>query len=163
MSLLDLPRPITPSNSLALRCHDTISKMVTAFSVQDIDTIISLFADGATYCDVRGGGQRGGEYHGKPAIQQAFVRQFRLMGRHNYESSTIVANEQTAFASWTLVLQNTDGSAAAKFEGADHFELDGDAQVVLKKAWLKGQSRLARKILSRNPLQVLRYPAYAMS
>jgi len=161
MSLLDLARP-TPPDSLAQRCHDTISRMVVAFSVQDIETIMNLFADGATYCDVRGEGARGGEYHGKPAIRKAFVRQFQLMGRHTYESSTIVANEQTAFASWTLVLGDENGVEAAKFDGADHFELDGDARVVLKKAWLKGQTRLAKTVLVRNPLQVLRYPAYAL-
>jgi len=153
--------PAIASSSLSERCHDTISEMVCAFAVQDIDVIMGLFAEDATYCDIRGDGQSGGEYHGKAAIRKAFVRQFHLAGTHSYELPTIVANGQTVFASWTLVLGNAHDPAAARFDGVDQFALDGDARVILKKAWLKGQPRLARKVMARNPLVALRHSVYA--
>lgn len=161
MTYLDTPN--LTRDELTRRCRNTIEQLVDAFAEQDIDSIMELFADDATYCDIRGGGQRGGEYSGKLAIRQAFARQFHLMGRHTFEAPTIIADGRTVFTSWTLVLGSADDPAAARFEGADHFELDEHARVTLKKAWLKGQPRLARKIMMRNPQRAFRYPAYALS
>ncbi len=157
-----LPPPKTSPDDFTSSCHRTISALVSAFAAQDIDMIMSLFADNATYCDIRGKGIRGGEYFGKASIREAFTRQFRLMGLHTYEAPVIIAKGQTAFASWTLVLGLPEDSRAHRFDGIDFFELDEMAKVTLKKAWLKDQSRLASRLIARNPLQVFRDPAYAL-
>jgi ketosteroid isomerase-like protein len=144
-----------PANSkdddLSARCRITIMKLVEGFAVQDIDTIMDQFAETAVYCDVLGEGARGDEYRGKEAIRAAFVRGFALVGPHTYEKPTVVANGHVCFASWTLVLGDAADPSAPRFEGADHFELDEQARVLLKKAWLKGQPRLARTLINAQP------------
>ena len=163
MSLIDLPKTGGRPDDMTERSRQTIAKLVSAFSTQDIDGIMELFSMEAVYCDIRGHGQRGGEYRGKHAIRHAFARQFRMMGQHTFEAPTIVADGQTAFASWTMVLGQSNDPNAKRFEGADHFELDSEARVTLKKAWLKGQPRLGRNVLLRNPLSIFRFPRYALS
>jgi len=150
------------TEDLTQACYETVSQLTAAFMVQDIDRIVSLFADDSTYCDIRGPGQRGRKSQGKAAIRRAFTRQFQLMGTHTFEQPTIVANGQSAFSSWTLVLGDPNDPAAPRFEGADHFELDANAKITLKKAWLKGHARLARTLLLRNPFGALQLPKYAL-
>ena len=153
--------PGVPAEELTQACYETVNQLTAAFMVQDIDKIIRLFAEDSTYCDIRGPGQRGRNSHGKTAIRSAFTRQFELMGPHTFEQATIVAQGQRAFSSWTLVLGDSDDPAAPRFEGADHFELDKNAKITLKKAWLKGHARLARTLLLRNPIGALKLPTYA--
>jgi len=122
------------------RCRQTAAQLVEAFAVQDIDKIMGLFADASTYCDIAGDGPRGDEYVGKAEIRGAFLQGFELLGDHTYEAVSVVAEGTTAFASWVLILGRADDPSALRFDGADHFEMNEEAQVVLKKAWIKGQS-----------------------
>lgn len=145
------------------RCHNTVTQLVHEFGRQDIDAIMSHFAENSCYCDLRGGGQRGFEAVGKTAIREAFLRQFYLMGNHTFEAPTIVGSGRTVLASWTLVLGDAADPRTPRFEGADHFELDENAKVVLKKAWLKGQRRLGWHSLLRHPLRAIRYPSYVLA
>jgi ketosteroid isomerase-like protein len=135
------PSPIKPTaHDLTERCRQTAADLVAAFAAQDIETIMSLFADDATYCDVQGAGQRGDEYHGKDAIRAAFLAGFDALGEHTYEAVAVAAEGTTAFASWVLIHGRADDPSAPRFDGADHFEMDENARVVLKKGWLKGLS-----------------------
>lgn len=154
-------QPIETPDSIAdcniEQCHfATITQLVQAFAVQDIDHIMSLFAEQSRYCDIRGNGQHGIELKGKQAIEQFFTKQFNLLGDHTYESPKIVVAGNTAFASWTLVLGKTDDRGAPRFDGIDHFALNADSEVTLKRAWLKGQPRLRRWTMLRRPTAIMR-------
>lgn len=140
MSVTTLSRPPQSDSDLTDRCRQTAAQLVEAFAVQDIDKIMSLFADSSTYCDVAGHGPRGDEYVGKAEIRQAFLQGFEMLGDHTYEALSVVAEGTTAFASWVLILGQASDPSALRFDGADHFEMNEDAQVVLKKGWVKGQS-----------------------
>ncbi len=142
MTVTTLPRRTQSHSDLTDRCRQTAAQLVEAFADQDIDKIMSLFADASTYCDVAGEGQRGDEYVGKTDIRQAFLQGFEMLGDHTYEALSVVADGTTAFASWVLILGRADDPSALRFDGADHFEMNDDAQVVLKKGWIKGQSQL---------------------
>jgi len=131
-----------PGANLTDRCRQTAARLVSAFAVQDIDTIMSEFAETSTYCDVSGEGQRGDEYRGKADIRAAFLQGFEVLGEHTYEALAVVAEGQTVFASWVLVIGRADDPSATRFDGVDHFEMDDSARVVLKKGWLKGQSQI---------------------
>ena len=144
------------------RFRRTIELLVKGFATQDIDGIMSLFADDAVYCDILGEGLRGDEYHGKVAIRQAFTRQFDLSGRHTYENARIMVEGHRAFASWTLVAGDADDPQAARFEGIDEFCLNDAARVTLKKAWLKGQPRLRRTLMRKNPAALFRHVGYTL-
>lgn len=149
--------------AMTKRCQNTVTKLTEAFIRQDIDAIMEQFAEDSCYCDLRGSGQRGAEYVGKQAIREVFLRQFYLMGDHTFEAPTIIADGRTAFSSWTLVLGDPADPQSPRFEGADHFELDDDAKVTLKKAWLKGQRRLGWQAMLRHPLRALKHPRYALA
>jgi ketosteroid isomerase-like protein len=162
MALANLVQPANTHENLTDQCRKTATRLVAGFAAQDIDAIMGLIADDAIYCDVRGKGPRGGEYQGKAAIQAAFLQGFRMLGDHTYELHSVIAEGQTAFTSWTLVLGRADDPSAPRFDGADHFEMDEHGQVLLKKGWLKGQPELNRKVMRRNPLGVFRHPLYAL-
>lgn len=142
MTVTTLSRPPQSDSDLTDRCRHTAAQLVEGFAVQDIDKIMSLFADASTYCDVAGAGSRGDEYVGKADIRKAFLQGFELLGDHTYEALSVVAEGTTAFASWVLILGRADDPSALRFDGADHFEMNEHAQVVLKKGWVKGQSLL---------------------
>lgn len=144
------------------RNHRTIQGMVDGFAKQDSDGIMALIANDAVYCDILGDAPRGDEYHGKAAIRNAFTRQFAMAGPHTYVGANIMVKGDTAFASWTMVLGDADDHSAPRFEGIDEFLLDAAGQVVLKKAWLKGQPRLRRALMRRNPATVLRHLGYVL-
>lgn len=144
------------------RNRRTIQGMVDGFAKQDIDAIMALIADEAVYCDILGDGPRGDEYHGKAAIRDAFTRQFAMAGPHTYVGANIMVEVDTAFASWTMVLGDAGDPAAPRFEGIDEFVLDAAGQIVLKKAWLKGQPRLRRTLMRRNPAAALRNLRYVL-
>jgi ketosteroid isomerase-like protein len=144
------------------RNRRTIQGMVDGFAKQDIDAIMALIADDAVFCDILGDGPRGDEYHGKAAIRYAFTRQFAMVGPHTYVGANIMVKGDTAFASWTMVLGDAGDPAAPRFEGIDEFVLDSVGQVVLKKAWLKGQPRLRRTLMRRNPAAALRNLRYVL-
>jgi hypothetical protein len=150
------------AESDSLRYRRTIQLLVDGYAKQDVDGIMSLFADDAVYCDILGSGVRGDEYHGKDAIRCAVVRQFDLGGRHTYVNPRIMVEGRSAFASWTLVAGDPADAEAARFEGIDEFLLNEDAHVTLKKAWLKGQPRLRRHMLMRNPSAAFRHLGYAL-
>lgn len=152
----------TPDQTDSQRCRATIQSLVDGYARQDVDGILSLFTDDAVYCDILGSGVRGDEYHGKPAIRRAIVRQFDLGGRHTYVNPRIMVEGRSAFASWTLVSGDPANPNAARFEGIDEFILSEDARVALKKAWLKGQPRLRRECLKRNPSAVFRHLGYTL-
>lgn len=145
----NVPGFLSRHDDLGARCRRTIMTLVNGFAVQDIDTIMDQFADTAVYCDVSGASACGDEYRGKESIRTVFLRQFEMLGPHTYENPTVVANDRAGFSSWTLVLGDASDPSAARFEGADHFELDEHARVVLKKAWLKGQPRLEQLLMQR--------------
>ncbi|MGK2872224.1 MAG: nuclear transport factor 2 family protein [Alphaproteobacteria bacterium] len=144
------------------RNHQTIEGMVAGFAVQDIDGIMRYFADNAVYYDILGKGPLGDEYHGKPAIREAFVRQFDLNGSHTFNDAKIVVEGDTAFASWTLVIGDPDYTKTPRFEGIDQFAFDANGQVIMKKAWLKGQPRLRRQLVMRNPAAFFRHLGYTL-
>lgn len=142
MTVATLPRKPQSDSELTDRCRQTAAQLVEGFAVQDIDKIMGLFADDSTYCDVGGDGPRGDEYVGKTEIRRAFLQGFVMLGEHTYEALSVVAEGTTAFASWVLILGRAGDPSALRFDGADHFEMNEEAQVVLKKAWVKGQSQL---------------------
>lgn len=142
MTVTTLSRPPQSDSDLTDRCRHTAAQLVDAFAVQDIDKIMSLFAEDSTYCDVAGEGPRGDEYVGKTEIRKAFLHGFEQLGDHTYEALSVVAEGTTAFASWVLILGRAGDPSALRFDGADHFEMNEHAQVVLKKGWVKGQSLL---------------------
>jgi ketosteroid isomerase-like protein len=151
------------SETDAVRCpRRTIERLVEGFATQDLDGIMSLFAEDAVYCDILGKGRRGDEFHGKAAIRHAIARQFDLGGLHTYEDARIMVEGNRAFASWTLVAGDADDPAAQRFEGIDEFCLNDAAHVTLKKAWLKGLPRLRRTMLVRNPSAMFRHFGYAV-
>jgi len=151
-----------PNHNDSQRYRRTIQSLVDGYARQDVDGILSLFADDAVYCDILGSGVRGDEYHGKTAIRRAVVRQFDLGGRHSYVNPRIMVEGHSALASWTLVAGDPADPKAARFEGIDEFILNEDARVTLKKAWLKGQPRLRREVLKRNPAAVVRHLGYTL-
>ena len=144
-------------------CRRTIQGLVDSYASQDIDGIMAHFADDAVFCDILGKGQRGNEYHGKIAIRHAIARQFDLAGHHTYEDSLIMVEGRCAFARWTLVIGYPADRDAALFEGIDEFILDENARVTLKKAWLKGQPRLRRKLFLRQPSAMLQHLSYTLA
>ena len=142
MSQTNLAQPTHTDFDLTEQCRNTAAQLVDGFARQDIEMIMSLFAEDSTYCDVVGDGQRGDEYHGKKDIRTAFLQGFEMLGEHTYEALAVAADGQTAFASWVLIIGRADDPSATRFDGADHFEMDENARVVLKKGWLKGQSEI---------------------
>jgi ketosteroid isomerase-like protein len=144
------------------RNRQTIQGLVNGFATQDIEGIMALFADDAVYCDILGKGPRGDEYHGKAAIRQAILRQFDLSGRHTFIDAKIMVECDVAFASWTMLIGDPAGPRAVRFEGIDEFAFDLDGRVTLKKAWLKGQPRLRRKLLTHNPAALFRHVGYLL-
>jgi ketosteroid isomerase-like protein len=150
------------SNSVDERNRRTIQGMVDGFAKQDIDGIMALMADEAVYCDILGKGRRGDEYRGKDAIRTAFARQFELAGTHSYSEAKIMVDGDLAFASWTMVIGDPADLLAPRFEGIDEFLLNSAGQIVLKKAWLKGQPRLRRSLMLRNPTAVFRHFRYSL-
>ncbi len=144
------------------RNRRTVQAMVDRFAKQDIDGIMALISDDAVFCDILGKGARGDEHKGKDAIRKAFVRQFELAGRHSYHSANIVADGDYAFASWTMVIGDSADPLAARFEGIDEFAFNAAGLIILKKAWLKGQSRLRRTLLAHNPAGVFRHFGYSL-
>lgn len=144
------------------RNRQRVQGLVDGFAAQDIEGIMSHFADNAVYCDILGTGERGDEYHGKLAIRQSFSRQLDLAGKHTYYGAKIMVEDDAAFASWTMVIGDHADDQAARFEGIDQFAFDEDGMVVLKKAWLKGQPRLRRTLLKHNPAALLRHIGYSL-
>ncbi|MBH5321330.1 nuclear transport factor 2 family protein [Aurantiacibacter sediminis] len=161
-SLQQSGRPVTAEDSGGQGSRQTIERMIEGFAKQDIDSIMALIADDAVYCDVLGEGPRGDEYHGKEAIRGAFIRQFAMAGPHTYVGASILLNDDAAFASWTMVLGEASDPTAPRFEGIDEFRLNAGGQVTLKKAWLKGQPRLRRLLMRRNPGALLRHWRYVL-
>jgi ketosteroid isomerase-like protein len=144
------------------RNRRTVQAMVDGFAEQNIDRIMALIADDAVFCDILGKGARGDEYRGKNAIRKAFVRQFELAGKHSYTDARIVAEADCAFASWTMVIGHPTQYQPARFEGIDEFAFNAAGQIVLKKAWLKGQPRLRRTLLAHNPTALFRHLGYSL-
>lgn len=145
------------------RNRQTIQGMVDGFATQDIDSIMSLIAGDAIFFDILGKGTNGDEYRGKEAIRKAFVRQFDIAGEHSYCHAKIMVEGDLAFASWTLVIGDPADPKAARFDGIDEFSFNSEGQIILKKAWLKGQPRLRRILLARNPAAVFRHLRYSIS
>ncbi|PCJ71107.1 MAG: hypothetical protein COA62_00300 [Rhodobiaceae bacterium] len=146
MTVATLSRSTQSGDSLSDKCRTTGERLIAAFAVQDIGAIMDMFAENSTYCDVIGDGQRGDEYHGKSDVRAAFLQGFEILGEHTYEPLSVVADGQTVLASWVLILGQADDPSAKRFDGIDHFEMDEDARVVLKKGWLKGQSHIAGNV-----------------
>lgn len=144
------------------RNRRTIQGMVDGFAKQDIDAIMALIADDAVYCDILGKGKSGDEYRGKDAIRNAFARQFELAGAHSYADAKIMVDGDLAFASWTMVIGDPADPLAPRFEGIDEFVFNSAGQIVLKKAWLKGQPRLRRALMLHNPTAVFRHFRYSL-
>jgi ketosteroid isomerase-like protein len=153
---------IVPADWEKNRNRQTIQGLVDGYATQDIDAIMALFADDAVYCDVLGKGVRGDEYHGKAAIRHAIARQLDLCGRHTYVNAKIMVEGDLAFASWTLVIGDPADSKAVRFEGIDEFSLNAAGKVTVKKAWLKGQPRLRRALMARNPALLFRHFGYSL-
>jgi hypothetical protein len=151
-----------PDECDSLRFRRTIQLLFDGYATQNVDGIMSLFADDAVYCDILGRGLRGDEYRGKTAIRRAILRQFDLGGCHTYVNPKIMIEGLSAFASWTMVAGDPADPKAPRFEGIDEFTLEGDARVTLKKAWLKGQPRLRRQMLMRNPSAIMRHLGYTL-
>lgn len=145
-----------------LRSSQTIKNLVAAYAAQDLESIMSLFADDAVFCDVIGRGVRGDEYHGKAEIRKAIARQIAMTGQHTYLEGTVMAEGNSAFASWTMILDPFRENTRHKFEGIDQFALNDAGLVVLKKAWLKGQPRLKRTLLLKQPSAMVRYLGYTL-
>ncbi len=115
----------------------TIEKMVKAFSEQDIETVMSLFATDATYYNVMGLGVMGGAFKGDKAIRRIFERQFALLPKHFYDDPIIFVSDNKACANWNLVLGSPDRPGKQyRTRGCDYFELEG-GKVTLKNAWIK--------------------------
>lgn len=153
---------VIAAEQVAGRNRRTIQELVDGYATQDIDAIMSLFANDAVYCDILGNSVRGDEYRGKAAIRHAVARQFDLSGRHTYVDARIMVEGDSAFASWTMVLGDPGNPKAARFEGIDEFAFDKNGQVTMKKAWLKGQVRLRRELLAHNPAALFRHLGYLL-
>jgi ketosteroid isomerase-like protein len=161
--LVELPEMrVENTESKAATNRRTVQAMVDHFAVQDINGIMSLIADTAVFYDILGHGARGDEYRGKAAIRQAFTRQFDLAGKHSYLNAKIMVEGDDAFASWTMVIGDKADPEAPRFEGIDEFAFNAEGQIILKKAWLKGQPRLRRTLLAQNPTALFRHFGYSL-
>ena len=137
MSSLPKLSALEMSTAEELQNKTTIEKMVSAFSEQDIEAIMSLFSTNATYYNVTGLGIMGGTYKGERAIRKIFERQFALLPIHFYDDPIIFVSGNKACANWNLVLGSPDQpDKQYRTRGCDYFELEG-GRVTLKNAWLK--------------------------
>lgn len=138
------------------RNRETIERLVDAFARHDIKDMMACFAEDAVYHDVRGGPPSGATYRGKDEIEKAFAEQIRLLGKHTYENPIIMADDNSGFARWSLVLGQRQDRNAPRYDGIDHFLFRKDGLCISKTAWLKGQPGIARHLFMRRPFRSLR-------
>lgn len=138
------------------RNRETIERLVDPFARNAIKDIMACFAEDAVYQDVRGGPPGGTTFRGKDTIEQMFSDQIRLLGQHTYENPIILADDDSGFARWSLVLGRREDRNAPRYDGVDHFLFDKEGLCISKTAWLKAQPSIANRLFTRRPFASLR-------
>lgn len=102
-----------------------VEDFAAAFNRQDMDALLDLFTDTATYDDLFFG-----RHGGRAGLRDLFARMFREGRDYHWSMDAIVADERRAAAEWTFSYTVTDAvprSAGRKirFGGMSLFELAG--------------------------------------
>ena len=102
-----------------------VQDFAAAFNRQDMDALLGLFTDTATYDDLFFG-----RHGGRAGLRDLFARMFREGRDYRWSMDAIVADERRAAAEWTFSYTVTDAvprSAGRKirFGGMSLFELAG--------------------------------------
>ena len=105
--------------------ESVVRRFETAFNKQDVDALVALFTDGATYTDTFFG-----PHTGQPALRKMFARMFHEGRDYAWRMETVVEDARHAAAAWSFGYVVTDAvprSAGRKvaFRGMSLFVLDG--------------------------------------
>ncbi|MEM7428853.1 MAG: nuclear transport factor 2 family protein [Pseudomonadota bacterium] len=105
------------------------ARFVDAFNRQDLDGVVSFFAEDAVYDD-----SRGNPHHGPEAIREAFAP--LLSGKIRFDDEDYFAelDSEKVMASWTLNLEA--GGKPMKMRGLDILQFRGD-KIIRKLAYCK--------------------------
>ena len=108
---------------------DLTARFVDAFNRQDLDGVVSFFAEDAIYDD-----SRGNPHQGPEAIREAFAP--LLSGKIRFDDEDYFAEMGTdkVLTSWTLNLEA--GGQPKKMRGLDILQFRGD-KIVRKLAYCK--------------------------
>jgi len=150
------------TNTIASSMRETLDHFVHAFNVNDLDQVMTYFADNAVYCP-----GDGSEHRGCAAIRRAFEPQFSAaFGSMRFDEHDRVIDDASrkAVIRWTcrhdlaaaksptllLLLQRiVVGFLVGKrfgWEGVDIFHFDGDGRIVGKFTY----ANYKRPLLSRS-------------
>lgn len=111
-----------------------------AFNRDDLDGVMSYFAEDAVYDEFDGARHRG-----KAAIRAAFEPQFRgAYGRLRFHQEDLFADEAAgkAMISWLLTLEKAD--KAGGWRGLDLLRIE-DGRIVEKQTYAKARAPLIEK------------------
>ena len=106
-----------------------VRRFEKAFNANDVDALVALFTEGATYTDTFFG-----PHTGHPALREMFARMFREGRDYTWRMDVVVEDARHAAAEWSFGYVVTDAvprSAGRKvaFRGMSLFVLDGHGRI----------------------------------
>jgi ketosteroid isomerase-like protein len=148
----------------AVDLRDTLTRFVDAFNRNDLDSVMSFFAEDAVFSLARGKTHRG-----KAAIRKAFEPQFRgVLGEMSFAVHDWVVDEAAGKATICWVCHHDIGGdrgrgvplplrvvarallgQRAAWQGLDVFHFDARGRIVAKHSYTNGRPKLSRQPAKR--------------
>ena len=102
-----------------------VERFAEAFNRRDVDGLLALFTEDATYADLFFG-----PHAGQAALRAMFERMFREGRDYRWQMNSIVTDAQRAAAEWTFSYTATAAvprseGRSVRFSGMSMFDLEG--------------------------------------
>ncbi len=115
---------------------DTLAKLVMAWNEQDVDTIVSTFAEDGSYHEPAGPDSQGRTHTGRAAIRNALEKVFHTFpdGLIVLDGPVVIAGDH-AHCEWNFEWSDRNGKKK-RVRGVDIFTFE-DGKLKHKNAYLK--------------------------
>lgn len=104
---------------------DLLMEINAAFNSRDVDRILSLFADDATFLMARGPEPSGRRVHGKAAIRKILADRFKVISDMRWDHIDHFVTGNRAVSVWMVTGKSADGELL-NYQGCDIYEFRGD-------------------------------------
>jgi ketosteroid isomerase-like protein len=109
------------SSPQAAVTHELMREISAAFNSRDVERIVALFTEDATFCLARGPEPVGRTLAGKAAIRRALADRFKQIPDMRWDHKEYVIAGDRAVSVWTVRGKGADGETL-NYQGCDIYE-----------------------------------------
>ena len=118
---------------------DLLQEINDAFNSRDVDRIMALFAEDATFLMARGPERDGRRVHGKEAIRKVLADRFKVVSGMRWDHIERFVCGNRAVTVWTVTGKSDDGEEL-NYRGCDLYEFR-DGKILNKDTYWKTVTR----------------------